>query len=126
MKVRNMNKKRAISILLVIAMLATNIPAQILDVFAASETYDIEYADGAFTENGKASDKEVSDYFTMKKITTSFEEDGTTQKGASITEEGEATIVDSNIQLHNSTWANKTAAHTSYLMEFNNKYYACC
>lgn len=112
--------KKSIGLGLILSMLATSIPWTISKVDAANKTYDIEYQNGIFTENGNASSKEISDYFTMKKIETKLEEDGT-QNGSAITNEGTASIDDStkNIMLPDSKTTNTKGNHTSYLMKFN-------
>lgn len=126
-----MNKKRALSIVLVLALIATSIPFSYRDVEAASATYDIEYAEGVLKENKASTDKSISDYFTVKKIVgTDGDDEDTLLDGCTITTNGIATIDDKKdiyIPASRTTKPNDTTIypHTniytndySYIMEY--------
>lgn len=103
-------------------MLATCIPAQRLDVSAASETYDIEYANGAFTEDGDASSKGINDYFDVKKIVngTDGEDTDTLVDDCTITTQGSAKKDTSTNDVYiDASKYTKNTSHTSFLMEYN-------
>ena len=122
--------KRVLSLGLAVVLIATCSNLNIGKVEAGnSDTYDIVYSNGSFTENGSATTKSLNDYFNVKSITGTGKvtaDDGTVsytpaQISALDNANGAyASTTDSNsITLSKSIYTTTTATHTSYIMELN-------